>query len=179
MKFILTNLKCVIDVESFCLNSNFINDFIQLKQNKINYLPNSARLTIYPRTFTRIHATGICSQNDLNQITNYLLSQNIRIHKITVNGSFFIVKSFIIPEFHQFVQFCKSYKKKSLIIDCNFFQLEGFLSAIHLKHECLGGLVKIHRKSIIIMGCRKISTVKIYIKYVQELLLSYAYLLNN
>ena len=162
MKLILRNVKCVFSIQDSL--EQIIKEFQFHKKNHTFRLQDKICLTIYPKNLFRIHATGIKTVSDLNSVLLFFDSNCMRISKIQVNNTFWILKLLLIQNFDKFAKFCQNTQiaSKQIYFDLSNLGLNGdggFLNAIYLRHIDCRGAVIIHRTCSLIMGPKHITEI--------------------
>ena len=174
MKTSLRNIKLVLTVDS--ISSKFQKLFKLCTHNLIMKMKNCLILTIYLSQIhsKRIHVTGIKRQDQKYMLINFLEYYGIKIKRIQINSSFFLLKDVNIPEYDKFANFCSKYQQKGVKLNLSSFNIhENFLSVIYLKVSTCSGIANLHRKSIILLACRKKRCVEILKREIKRLLISY------
>ena len=174
MKTLLRNIKLVLTVNY--ISSKFQKLFKLCRHNLVMKMSDCMVLTIYLSQihYNRIHVTGIKTQNQKLSLINFLGCYGIKIKRIQINSSFFLLKNINIPEFDKFANFCSKYQRAGVELNLSSFNIhENFLSVIYLKVSNCSGIANIHRKSTILLACRKKDCVEILKKEIKALLISY------
>ena len=156
MRVSLRNIKMVFSVDY--ISPEFQNLFQPYQHNLILRMSNSVILTIYLSQIKlkRIHITGLKRRNQKKMLLNFFKSHGIEVNRVEINNSFFLLKNINIPEYNKFAFFCSMYKRKGVKIDLSSFNShENFLSVIYMRVLYCTGVANIHRKSVILLACRK------------------------
>ena len=170
MGFELRNIKCTFVLNR--LSRKLLSKFEKKKYNLILRLKQTIILTIYPSSSNRVHATGIRTMSNLQDIKTLFKACQTRIEDIVVDNSYWLKKPHIIDRFSEFASFCESIKKCEFTkIDLTSFALnaDGYLNSIYLKHKNATGIAIIHRKCIALLGAKSSESVKLLTSKVENL----------
>ena len=176
MRLSLRNVKLVFSVN--CIPLEFQNRFKLHRHNLIMRIFNNVILTIYLSQIhnKRIHVTGLRSKNQKEKLLRFLGRSGIGVDRIQINSSFFLLEGMNIPEYNKFGYFCSKYKRNKVSIDLSSFNVhENFLCTVYLRVLHCTGVANIHRKSIVLLACRKKCCVDTLTKEIRILLISFAH----
>ena len=176
----LRNIKFVLTV--YKIPYKFKQLFQKHYQNFILKITNKIVLTIYTsqNITKKIHVTGIKNVEQKKLLFELLNLHKIKIEKIVVNNTFFLLKNLNIPEFDKFATFCSKYKQVHTFFNLSSYNShENFLSVIYLKIQNASGQVNIHRKSSILLGCKTGKCVEILTRELKTIFLNYVSSLNS
>ena len=175
LKIRLRNVKCCLNVKKEL--TPHLKLFKHNKTNKVMRLGEKICLTVYRNNLFKVHVTGISSSSGFESVLSFFKSIDIDISRIQINNTFWLIKPFIINHFSKFAVFCKNRSKTGkTVIDISNVGLNGdgkFLNSIFLRNSVCKGTVIIHRTSILILGAKNITAIKLLKHSLENLITSY------
>ena len=109
LKLRLRNVKCNFLVKKDL--TPHLKLFKQHKTNKVLRLGDKICLTVYRNNLLKVHVTGISSSSDFESVLSFFKINKIRISRMQINNTFWMIKPFIINNFYKFAYFCKNRSK--------------------------------------------------------------------